>query len=366
MIIKNLSLIKKRIKFKNSYGISSATFTGETFLILKLVGEDGTFGLADSVTAIPFGYEDVDTMIHIIRKYLFPAIHGKDSLEIEAIATSMERATPGHPMAKAAIDIALYDLNAKTLNLPVYQLLGGKFRDKISLGSAVGISNTERMVSEANDLIKQGCKNIKIKIGIDPQADLQRVQEIRNAIGPEPKLYIDGNQGCSLPQYLPIFRKMEKYDLAFIEQPLPVWDIGGYQRLCASLETPILIDEGVYTPNDLMTLIRYQAVDAVNIKILKTGFTGGKKISAIAESAGLLCHLGSMFETGIGTAASIHFAISTRSISSASECFFPTFLAEDVIEGDVFSVMPNSWTWELPKGAGLGVFLKSEIDNLLK
>ena len=69
MLIKNISLIKKRINFKNSYGISSATFTGEDFLILKLVGEDGTFGLADSVTAIPFGYEDVDTMIHIIRKY---------------------------------------------------------------------------------------------------------------------------------------------------------------------------------------------------------------------------------------------------------------------------------------------------------
>lgn len=366
MKIKDILLKKKLINFKNSYGISSATFTGEAFLILKLLGEDGTFGLADSVTAIPFGYEDVETMVHIIRKYLFPAICGKDSLDIEAIATSMERVTPGHPMAKAAIDIALYDLNAKMLGLPVYQLLGGKFRKEIPLGSAVGISNTERMLREANALVQQGCKNIKIKIGIDPQADLQRVQEIRHIIGPETKLYIDGNQGCNLTEYLPIFKKMEKYDLAFIEQPLPVWDIGGYQKLCASLETPILIDEGVYTPNDLMTLIKYQAVDGVNIKILKTGFTGGKKISAIAESAGLSCHLGSMFETGIGTAASIHFAISTRSISNASECFFPTFLAEDVIEGDTFSVMPDSWMWELPQDIGLGISLKPEIDNALE
>ena len=103
MKIRDIFLTKKHIDFKHSYGISSANFTGESFLILKLVAEDGTIGLADSVTAIPFGYEDVDTMIHIIRKYLFPTIRGMDSLDMEAIETSMKKATPGHPMAKAAI-----------------------------------------------------------------------------------------------------------------------------------------------------------------------------------------------------------------------------------------------------------------------
>ena len=366
MKITDIFLAKKFINFKHSYGISSTTFTGEAFLILKLIGEDGTFGLADSVTAIPFGYEDVDTMIHIIRKYLSKAIIGRDSLDIEAIGTSMERATPGHPMAKAAIDIALYDLNAKTLGLPVYQLLGGKYRDEVRLGGSVGISDTERMVSEVHDLVQKGCKDIKVKIGKDPQADLLRVQEIRQTIGSEPQLFVDGNQGCNLAEYLPVFKKMEKYDLAYIEQPLPIWDIDGYQKLCAKLDTPILVDEGIYTPSDLMTLIKYQAVDAVNIKILKTGLTGGKKIAAIAESAGLPCHLGSMFETGIGTAASIHFAISTSCISQASECFFPTLLVEDVIEGDIYSIMPENWRWKLPQDYGLGISLKPDIDKSLK
>jgi o-succinylbenzoate synthase len=365
MKITDIYLAKKFIDFKHSYGISSTTFTGENFLILMLLGEDGTFGLADSVTAIPFGYEDVDTMIHIIQKYLSKAIRGMDSLDIEAIGDSMEKAAPGHPMAKAAIDIALYDLNAKMLGIPVYQLLGGKFRDKIRLGGAVGISDTERMIREANSLVERGCKDIKIKIGIDPQSDLQRVQEIRQIIGPDPLIIVDGNQGCNFTEYLPVFQKMERYDLAFIEQPLPVWDLDGYKKLCAALDTPILIDEGVYTPNDLMTLIKYQAVDAVNIKILKTGLTGGKKISAIAESAGLPCHLGSMFETGVGTAASLHFAVSNQNISHFSECMFPTFLVEDVIEGDIYSKMPESWTWELPQGNGLGISLKPEIDKLL-
>ena len=181
----------------------------------------------------------------------------------------------------------------------------------------------------------------RVRVRLRHPKDLERVKEIRQTIGTEPHLFVDGNQGCNLSEYLPVFQKMEKYDLAFIEQPLPIWDIGGYQKLCAKLVTPILIDEGVYTPNDLMTLIKYQAADAVNIKILKTGLTGGKKIAAIVESAGLPCHLGSMFETGIGTAVSIHFAISTRSISNSSECFFPTLFAEDVIEGDIYSTMPE-------------------------
>ncbi|MDW8326077.1 MAG: enolase C-terminal domain-like protein, partial [Anaerolineales bacterium] len=150
------------------------------------------------------------------------------------------------------------------------------------------------------------------------------------------------------------------YDLEFIEQPLPVWDVDGYRSLCAALDTPILIDEGVYTPHDLMTLIQHQAVDAVNIKILKTGLRGGKRIAAIAEAAGLPCLVGSMFETGIGTAASIHFVLSTRNVTHAGECLFPLLLVEDVIEGEPYSTLPAECAWGAPQGTGLGVELKAE------
>ena len=361
MKIKDIFLTQKHIEFKHSYGISSANFTGETFLVLKLVAEDGTFGLADNVTSVPFGYEDVDTMIHVIRNHLFPAICGMDSFDIEAIERKMGAVTPGHPMAKAAIDIALYDLNGKSLGIPAYQLLGGKCRNKVRLGGSVGISDTERMVREAYELVQQGCQSIKVKIGTDPQIDLQRIKEIRQKIGSSPRLFVDGNQGCRLNDYLCVFQKMQDFDLAFIEQPLPAWDVTGYRKLCATLNTPVLIDEGVYTPNDLMTLIKHEAVDAVNIKILKTGLSGGKKIAAIAESAGLICHLGSMFETGIGTAASIHFAVSTPAISNISECFFPTLLKEDIVEGNTYSTMPEDWAWGLPEKSGLGTSLKADI-----
>lgn len=331
-------------------------------MVLKLLGEDGAFGLADSVTSIPFGYEDVGTMMYIIKHYLFPAIEGMDSFDLEAIETKMGQATPGHPMAKAAINIALYDLNAKLLGLPLYQLLGGKYYENVSTVGSVGISNTERMVREAHDFVQKGCKTVKMKIGTTPQTDLERVREVRNVIGADVDFRVDANQGCNLSEYMPVFRKMEAYDLEFLEQPLPVWDLDGYQKLCAALDMPVLIDEGVYTPHDLITLIKLEAVDAVNIKILKTGLTGGKQIAAIAESAGLPCLVGSMFETGIGTAASIHFAASTRNVTHTSECGFPTVLKEDVIEEDIYSDLPASYCWDVPEGMGLGVALKSNMN----
>jgi len=365
MKIKDIFLSTKFIKFKHSFGISSATYTGESFLIIKLFGEDGIFGLSDSVTTIPFGYEDVDTMTHVIKTFLFPAILGMDSFDIGTIETQMDKATPGHLMAKAAINIALHDLNAKELGVPVYQLLGGKYHDRIPIVGDIGISDTERMLQEAHDYAQSGCKTVKMKFGTDPQTDLMRVREIRGVIGPEINFRIDANQGCNLTEYMPTFRKMEDYDLEFIEQPLPVWDLEGYQKLCSALDTPILIDEGVYTPHDLMTLIKFKAVDAVNIKILKTGLTGGKQIAAIAESAGLPCLVGSMFETGIGTAASLHFALSTRNITYASECGFPTMMAEDVIKGDIYSEIPESYAWDVPQDLGLGISLKTEIDENL-
>lgn len=172
---------------------------------------------------------------------------------------------------------------------------------------------------------------------------------------------VDANQGCNLTEYLQIFRKMEAYNLEFIEQPLPVWEVDGYQKLCAALDTLILIDKGVYTPHDLTALIKRDAVDVINIKILKTGLRGGKRISVIAESAGRPCLVGSMFETSIDMAASLHFAISTRNVTHASECMFPSLLVDD----EPYSIPSVTCAWGVPHGVGAGVELKVEVNETL-
>jgi o-succinylbenzoate synthase len=365
MQLTDLEVIARHQPFDFGYGVSNTTTYGETFLYIRLTASDGTTGIGEGAPSIPFSSEDHGTARHVILTYLRQAILGMDSLDIEAITARMDAILPGHPMAKAGIDIALHDLNGKLLNVPAYVLLGGAVRQRVPLAYAIGISDTDRMVREAAEAAARGFGTIKMKIGIDPRADLDRVRAVRAAIGDGVRLRVDANQGGTLADYLPIFRKMEAYDLEFIEQPLPTWDVEGLRALCAALDTPILLDESIYTPRDLIALIRRDAVDAVNIKVEKTGLSGGRRIAAIAEAAGLPCLVGSMIETGVGTAAGVHFAAATPAVTRACEVLSPAaFFPHDVIEGDPYSHVPPDCAWALPGGAGLGVRLRAEVAAL--
>jgi o-succinylbenzoate synthase len=351
--------------FRVAYGVSNTVTHGETFIYVRITAEDGTFGIGEAAPSIPFSHEDAGTALHILRTYLAPLIIGKDCYDLEAIRALMEQTVPGHSMAKAGVDIALYDLNARLLGVPVYVLLGGEFRSSVPLVRSIGISTTEQMVKEAQAVVAQGFTTIKVKIGTEPHIDQERVRAIRQVIGDKVRLRVDANQGCQLSTYMSAFRRMDDLDLEFIEQPLPVWDVEGLRQLCAALDTPILIDEGIYTPHDLMQLIRREAVDAVNIKVEKTGLSGGKRIAAIAESAGLPCIVGSMIETGVGTAAGHHFATATPSVTHGCEILSPAyFFDDDVIVGNPYSTLPSDCAWPLPTGAGLGVTLRPELAHL--
>ncbi|KPP84067.1 MAG: muconate cycloisomerase [Rhodobacteraceae bacterium HLUCCA08] len=355
MKLADLTLDDRFIPFRESYGISSAAFTGETFLVARLTCEDGSTGLADSVNAVPFGPESPATMREVLVSHLMPAIRGLDPRDTALIAARMEAAIPGHPMAKAVIDIACHDLAARAAGLPLWRHLGGAHRTEVSFAGSVGISTTERMEAEAADFVARGARTVKVKIGTDPTTDLDRVRAIRAAIGPGINLRLDANQGCRLADWLPTCRKMEACDPEFLEQPLPVWDIAGTARLVEALDTPILIDEGIYTAHDLMALIRAGAVGAVNIKLLKTGLTGARDLAAIARAADLPIVVGSMFETGIGTAASLHFAATLPGPLACTEIGFPTKLTEDVLPASPYLDSPAGFTWPCPTSAGLGV-----------
>ena len=284
-------------------------------------------------------------------------------MDSEAIRERLDRAISGHCIAKAAVDIALHDLLGKHFGLPVYRLLGGLYRRSIPLAWSIGIAETEEMVQEAVHYVDIGWKAIKIKIGRDPDVDLEHLAAVRKAIGPAIKLRVDANQGYRSGEALPVLRKMERFDLEYIEQPLPRWDVEGLSALAAALDTPILADESVFTPEDAITLVRRQAADVFNIKVTKCGLANGKRIAAIAEAAGLRCMVGSMVELGPGTAAGVHFAAATSSVTHACE-LGPLLFRDDVITENVFLDEPLGGFWEVSDGPGLGITLREEIDRL--
>ena len=329
-------------------------------VIVKIYDDDNHVGVGEASPVPAYSYETQQTVIHIIDDFLKPVLLGMDPRDMESLNESMGRAIHGHPMAKAAVDLALHDLVAKSLRIPVYQMLGGCYRKQIPLAAGIGMGSTEDRVSEALAFVEQGFLEIKIKIGKDPVLDLEQVGAIRAAVGPRIRIRVDVNQGYRSDYALPVLRKLEKFDLVYIEQPLPKWDIAGMARLAHALDTPIMADESAFSPEEVMTLIRYGAVDIINIKVTKLGLRRSQAIAGIAEAAGLSCMIGSMIELGIGTAAGVHFACATRNVTHACELIGPLLHKSDILVGEPFSTVPEDLAWRLPDGPGWGVTLKEE------
>lgn len=355
-------------EYHRRHQYSGGTATTAQHVLIKITADDDSFGLGEACPfPVAYAEEDQKSVLHVICDYLRPAILGKDPFDVEALESAMNQAIPRQYLAKGGIDIALYDLMARSLNVPLYKLIGGKFRERIFIAWSISIKETiEEAVAEATHFVNLGFQALKIKIGIDPKADLERVAAVRAAVGPDIKLRVDANEGYRANEALPILRKMEKYELECIEQPVPRWDLDGMARLTAALDTAIVADESVFTPMDAMNLIKHQAADMINVSPAKTGFTNSKRIVAISEAAGLSCMLGGLLEMGLATAASLHFACSTRNLNPISDIIGPLFIKGDILEDPIFSKAPHGGYWNVPAAIGLGVDLSQEWTHRLK
>ncbi|HYF76343.1 MAG TPA: enolase C-terminal domain-like protein, partial [Symbiobacteriaceae bacterium] len=252
------------------------------------------------------------------------------------------------------------DIMGKKLNVPAYQLLGGKVRDRIPLAWVVGIGSIDEMVEEAVSYVKKyGFETVKLKIGREPAKDLDVVREVRSALGPTVKIRVDANQGYDVSTAIKTLRKMEQYDLELVEQPVAKWNILGMAEVAAALDTPIEADESMFGYHDAMTLIKLKACDIINIKIMKPcGLYGSKKVAAVAEAAGLTCLIGSMVEFGPGTAAGLHFAAAHRVVAHACEQVGGFLFAGDVVEENFGLSAVEGGSLKVPEGPGLGITMK--------
>jgi L-alanine-DL-glutamate epimerase-like enolase superfamily enzyme len=161
---------------------------------------------------------------------------------------------------------------------------------------------------------------------------------------------------------LEALREMAKYDLEYAEQPVPNWDLDGMARVRKEVGIPVAADESLFSSHDAIKLIQMEAADVFNIKVVKGGLNEAKKIAAVAEAAGLPCVVGAMAELGVGTAAGIHFGVSTKNIDYACECCGATFYDADIIRD---LILPQKGSVAPPEGFGLGVELdEAKVDSM--
>lgn len=356
MKITQVEAIPVLIPFNTEWEIATGSDYGEGYVIVKIHTDSGLTGIGE--TGRFFEGEFQAGIVQLILNYFQPLLQqAPDPLNLNTLHVAMSH-IKGNRFAKSAIDVALHDLKAKALGISVRNLLGGEYRSRILMCQSIGIKEKSKVIADAIAYVEQGYKSLKIKIGLDPEADLELVKTIREAIGPEPMIRVDANAAYSAAVAIPMLRKMEAYNLSLIEQPVPLWDLDGLRRVAEALDTPILACESARLPEDVMNLAKVGAVDMVNIKIGRTrGLVGAKKMEAVAEAAGLPVCVGTMMELGVGTIAAAQFAATVRTLTDTCDFTGPSLLTDDIL---TTPVCIQDGYLHLPEGPGLGIELDED------
>ncbi|HEY7167711.1 MAG TPA: enolase C-terminal domain-like protein [Candidatus Binatia bacterium] len=328
MKITKIETIPIRLPTRRVHQWASLTTPIGVYVIIKVYTDEGLVGLGEAPVLKDWGGdhgkyfgETPQTTAHIINDILAPALQGQDPRRIESLHALMDASVKGYPYAKAAVDMALYDIVGKAINVPAYQLLGGLFRDRVGIAHSLGLMEIEKAVEEALQAKSEGVKTIKLKGGIDQKRDVDLVRRMRSALGPDIRICVDANQGYPTPKAaVKVIKAMEEYDLLYMEQP--VEGIDGLADIARRVDTLIMADETAWTPNDVVDIAAKKAADLISIYTTKPGgMFKAKKVAAVAEAAGLKCNVNGSVETGVGNAANIHLAASTAIV--VFDCVVP-------------------------------------------
>jgi o-succinylbenzoate synthase len=288
-------------------------------VIVTLVAEDGTVGLGEASPLPFFTGETVESILVQLERHFLPLLIGRSPFELNAILLDLDR-LPANTSAKAAIDVALHDLQGKLLGRPVVDLLGGPVRERVPLTFPIGIEPVPEAVAKAEAAVERGIGTLKLKIGRDPAADVERVGAIREAVGPRVKLRVDANAGYTVPVAVRLLDRLAALEPEYVEQPVAAWDRAGLAEVRRATGLPIMADESLHDLRDAVELIERGAADIFAIKLIKTGgLSQARAIAALAAAHRIDIVVISPFETQVGAAAGLALALAAPTAGRAHE-----------------------------------------------
>ncbi|MCI0548112.1 MAG: muconate/chloromuconate family cycloisomerase [Candidatus Rokubacteria bacterium] len=327
------------IPVRRPHQMSFTTLEAVNFAFVRLETRDGHVGWGEAAClgGPTWSEESAESVAAVVERYVAPWLVGRDAAGIEALRIEMARRIQGNPFARAAVEMALWDLNGRALGVPVHRLLGGRVRDRVPLSWSLAVGRLEDEVAEAREKAAHGHRIFKIKTAAAPVAeDVRRVERLRDALGPEVSLRVDANQGWDRPTALRAVRALEPFGLDFVEQPVARWDMEGLAWLGRRVGVPIMADESCFSPHDALRLARLGGVSILGLKLTKSaGLLGSLAIARIAEAAGMSCYVGCMIETSLGTAAYLQVALAAAPVTWGCELFGPLLLRGDVVRAPV-------------------------------
>lgn len=328
-------------------------------IFVKVTTDDGYIGWGEQRALPSWSYETTESIYSTIQFHIAPLLIGKNPLNLNEIRSVIYHAlkpavSNGHPFAKAAVDIALYDLCGKILNVPIHILFGGKIHNKIPLSYALSIDTPEIMALKAKALYP--CTCFKVKVSGNPKEDEERILAIHEA-SPDAKLWIDANQSYTPSNALELLKCVEDIrEIYCLEQPVSSQDWFGMKRVREATHIAIAIDEGCFSYYDLGKIARLECADAVVLKICKSGGLSDCIKTVNVADANALELLGSgLTEAGVGFMGSVHL-FSTCNLVLPAELNAPVFLDTMAIEG----VEIKDHVVTVPDGPGLGITVNED------
>jgi muconate cycloisomerase len=346
--------------FKSPFKIASgaARETVET-LIVRLHTDLGVTGIGETQAWRRQGSaETLPNLVRTIGDHFAPRVVGRSPFDVAAVLHELNEAMYNTFYAQAPIGDAMYDLMGKILGVPVYQLLGGKCRDKVRVAAVLAMKGTTASVIEsAQDFVGRGFRHLVLKIGNDPALDLRNAEALRREFGDKIAIRVDANACLDYDSALSLLVKLEPFDIETAEQPLAIWDVDGMAALARAVRMPIMADESVSTDHSLLEIIRKRAASSFQSKVAKNGgLHYMQRLWHLGAAAGLGINPGNHPSTSVATASVAHLCAAWPSpvMAGVFAVGVSGALATDIVENPI---VPVDGEVPIPDGPGLGVTL---------
>lgn len=322
-------------------------------VIVEIHTDTGHTGYGEAPPTGAITGDTTGAIIGAIQDHIAKSIMGMDIEYFEDVLQTVQKCIVKNSSAKAAVDMALWDLYGQLNKVPVYKMLGGA-RKGIVTDITISVNDPEVMVKDALDAIARGYDCLKMKVGVSPELDIARLAAVREAVGDDICIRIDANTAWEPKEAVRILNGMQERGLKIelVEQPVKAHDLEGLKYVTDHSYVPVLADESVFSPEDAVKIMQMRAADLINIKLMKCGgLTNAAKIASAAEIYGVECMLGCMLEAKISVNAAVELACAKKIITKI-DLDGPVLCSEDPILGGAVFQEKNITVSDEP---GLGI-----------
>lgn len=343
-----------RVPLKTPFKTALRTVEQVEDIVVMVHTDSGQVGYGSAPATAVITGDTHGSIMDAVRHYISPRLIGEDIADLNRITHLIQGAMEKNTSAKAAVEIAVYDLWGQLYGAPLYKLLGGG-DPAITTDITISVDYIDKMVADSIDAVERGFESLKIKVGKDIGVDIERTKAIHAAVEGRALLRLDANQGWTAKQAVYALQTLEDagVKLELVEQPVKAYDLEGLRYVTERVHTPVMADESVFGPMEVIELIRMRAADIVNIKLMKTGgISNAVRIADICGMHGIECMIGCMLEGSIGVAAAVHLAVAKSNVITKVDLDGPSLCQYDPVDGGVIF---NESEITITDAPGLGI-----------